>query len=171
MPVVLASGEDSSTPLGAFAFQVSFGSDLVPFAGLDGALTGGFSEVTGLEASMEPKVYREGGRNYGAIQLPGAVSFATVVMKRGIVASRHLWRWWSAFAGADGAINGGWAAGGRCDVSIAMLGIDRMPVVGWRLESAMPIKFRSADLNARATDVAVEELHLAHQGLHMLEVA
>ena len=171
MPVVLASGQDGTTPIGAFAFQVSFGSELVPFAGLDGALTGGFSEVTGLEATMEPKVHREGGRNYGPIQLPGPVAFATVVLKRGIVGSRHLWSWWSVFAGADGAVNGGWGPGGRCDVSIAMLGSDGAPVIGWRLENAMPIKFRSADLNARSTDVAVEELHLAHEGLHLLAVA
>jgi hypothetical protein len=34
----------------------------------------------------------------------------------------------------------------------------------------MPVKFRAGDLNARGTDVAIEELHLAHEGLHMAEV-
>jgi hypothetical protein len=34
-----------------------------------------------------------------------------------------------------------------------------------RLYRALPVKFKCADLNARATDVGVEELHLAHEGL------
>jgi hypothetical protein len=29
----------------------------------------------------------------------------------------------------------------------------------------MPVKFKAADLNARGSEVGVEELHLAHEGL------
>src|SRR3982751_6445672 len=52
-----------------------------------------FSECTGLEATMEPKVIKEGGRNYGAVQRVGLVTFATVVLKRGITTQRDLWKW------------------------------------------------------------------------------
>ena len=121
---------------------------------------------------MEPKVIKEGGRNYGAVQRPGAVTFATVILKRGIIISpRHLWTWWAFFAGADGATNGGWLPAGRCDVSIALIQNNRDPVVGWRLDNAMPVKYRVGDLNARGTEIAIEELHLAHEGLHMKGVA
>jgi phage tail-like protein len=174
MPVPVPDGEDQGSPFGAFAFHVHFapygGESSQPMDGIDTAISGGFSEITGLEATMEPKVVREGGRNYGTVQLPGPVSFATVVMKRGMMQSRHLWRWWSLWAGADGANNGGWALSGRCNVSIALLH-NRAPVLGWRLTCAMPVKFRAGDLNARGTDVAIEELHLVHHGLHMNEVA
>ena len=69
-------------PLHVFRFKVEFADaqsgDAVPLcAGL-------FSEVTGLEATMEPKTIKEGGRNYGAGQRAGQVSFSTVVLKRGI---------------------------------------------------------------------------------------
>ena len=33
----------------------------------------------------------------------------------------------------------------------------------------MPIKFKAADLNAKGTDVAIEELHMAHEGLSLLK--
>ncbi len=46
-----------------------------------------FAEVTGLEATMEPRAIREGGRNWGQHQRAGQVSFATVVFKRGITAA------------------------------------------------------------------------------------
>lgn len=169
MSIAIPRGEDSLLPLPGFAFHVSFsGGAFPPFGRTDPATTGGFSEISGLEATMEPKVIRAGGINYGAVQRPGAVTFATVVMKRGIVESRHLWAWWSLFAGADRAPNGGWSRANRCDVHIALIR-DRRAVLGWTLQKAMPVKFRVGDLNARGTEVAVEELHLVHEGLHMAE--
>jgi phage tail-like protein len=38
----------------------------------------------------------------------------------------------------------------------------------WKLRNAMPVKFRVGDLNAKGSDVAVEELHLVHEGLSMV---
>jgi phage tail-like protein len=170
MSIAIPRGEDPFLPLPAFAFHVSFsGGSFAPLGGVEAAVSGGFSEITGLEATMEPKVIRAGGINYGAVQRPGPVSFATVVMKRGIVEARHLWAWWSLFAGADRKANGGWARAHRCNVHIALMR-ERRAVLGWTLEKAMPVKFRVGDLNARGTEVAVEELHLAHEGLHMAEV-
>ena len=183
MAIPIPDGEDGSQPFPGFAFHVHFAQHVDtppgPGAAAGGAfeafksmpleIVGGFQEISGLEASMEPKAIKVGGRNYGAIQRAGPVTFATVTLKRGIIASRHLWNWWSWFAGADRKANGGWSPAGRCDVSIALIR-DRAAVVGWQLEKAMPVKFRVADLNARGTDVAIEELHLVHEGLHQLDV-
>lgn len=170
MAVSVPSGEDPGSPFGNFAFHVQFsprdGQGSTPMDGIDASISGGFSEVTGLEATMEPKAIKEGGRNYGVRQRPGQVTFATVVLKRGIMQSRHLWQWWSLWAGADGAQNGGWGLASRCNVTIALIR-DRRPVLGWRLQSAMPVKFRAGDLNAKGTDIAIEEIHLVHEGLHM----
>jgi phage tail-like protein len=182
MPIPIPPGEDPETPFGNFAFHVHFApradaqssgsSGFAPFAGVKPEISGGFSEITGLEATMEPKLIKVGGMNYGAIQRAGPVSFSTVVLKRGIIASRHLWDWWSFFAGADGASNGGWGAGSRCDVLIGLTeSIEHKVMVGWKLSNAMPVKFKSADLNAKGTEVAVEEIHLVHEGLHMRGVA
>ena len=107
-------GQDPQTPFPGFAFFVAFqqaegGGAFGVFEDVPEPITGGFSEVTGLEATMEAKVIKEGGRNYGPVQRAGPTSFSTVVLKRGVVASRQLWAWWSLFAGADDAPNGGWA--------------------------------------------------------------
>ena len=167
-------------PFGQFAFDVTFqasgGGDFAPFAAVMDAAVGGFSEVSGLEATMEPKVIKQGGMNYGAIQRAGPVTFATVVLKRGVITSRHLWDWWSYFAGGDGAANGGWGGGSRCDVTIGLtrdfetgtgfnIKTERKVMLGWKMINAMPIKFKSADLNARGTEIAIEEIHLVHEGL------
>lgn len=128
---------------------------------------GAFSECTGLEATMEPKVIKAGGFNLGAFQRVGPVTYATVVLKRGISQGGQLYKWFERVAGGD--------YGHRCTVRIAL----RTPsanatperpdeeVLTWRLERAMPVKFKAADFNARATEVGIEELHLVHEGLSL----
>jgi phage tail-like protein len=167
MALVGPSGEDRSVPLAAFAFHVSF--VLEGFAAIPAPLLGGFTDVTGLEATMEPKVINVGGSNYGPVQRAGPVTFATVVLKRGVIQSRHLWKWWESFTGAKGG-NGAWGPASRAEVTIALLR-GASPVFGWKLRRAMPVKFRAGDLNAQAGELAVEELHLAHEGLTMESAA
>jgi phage tail-like protein len=159
------------TPFFGFRFRVAFVKE--PIAqrgggtgeGADEPLAeGAFAEVTGLEAAMEPKTIREGGLNYGAHQRAGSVSFATVVLKRGMTRARDLWAWWSLFSGAGtDRPNGAFAH--RLTVRITMLDIDGTPLLVWKLARAMPIKFKAADLNARAAEVGIEEIHLVHEGL------
>jgi len=153
-------GAAMQAPIGLFNFHVSFSRDDVDGAGgsEDVALCkGAFAEVSGLEATMEPRAIREGGHHWGAHQRPGPVSFATVVFKRGITRSRDLW-WWFELMGS-----GTFAARLRAQVQI--LDAAGSPVMAWTLRRALPVKFKCADLNARATDVGVEELHIVHEGL------
>jgi phage tail-like protein len=118
---------------------------------------GAFAECTGLEATMEPKVIKQGGDNYGAAQRAGTITFATVVLKRGMTTNRNLWQWFSAVA------TGGYSY--RLTVVINLFNIQGKAVMAWQLQRAMPIKFKAADLNAKATEVGIEELHLVHEGL------
>jgi phage tail-like protein len=52
-------------------------------------------------------------------------------------------------------------------VRITLMDTDGTPRLKWRLERAMPVKFKAADFNARSTEVGIEEIHLAHEGLYM----
>ncbi|WP_233261230.1 phage tail protein [Vitiosangium sp. GDMCC 1.1324] len=158
----------SMDPLFAFRFEVSLQEAPLP-KGVGGKLNpplaGAFSECTGLEATMEPKVIKAGGLNLGAIQRAGPVTFATVVLKRGISRDGRLFKWFERVASGD--------YGHRCTVRIQLKALPEPPgteqtvVLAWRLERALPIKFKAADFNARATDVGIEELHLAHEGLFL----
>jgi phage tail-like protein len=182
MPLTMPEGEDVRIPFGNFAFHVVFDAvdakGFEPGKSVPAPLFGGFSEISGLEAMMEHKVIKVGGRNYGPAMRAGPVTFATVVMKRGIVRSHHLWRWWAMFAGADGDTDAHPIPANRADVLIGLISTigsegEKTPDIriGWRLRNAMPVKFRVADLNAKGSDVAVEELHLVHEGLEMKGVA
>lgn len=150
----------TTPPQLVFRFQVTFtesslsagaGSAAVPLC------KGAFSEVTGLDATMEPKVIKEGGRNYGPAQRAGPVTFSTVVLKRGVTYSRDLWRWFELVQGGAYAY--------RLDVVISVQDVNGREVLAWKLLRALPVKFKMSDLNAARSEVAVEEIHLAHEGL------
>jgi phage tail-like protein len=135
---------------------------------------GAFSECTGLEATMEPKVIKSGGANFGPYQRPGQVTFATVILKRGMTRNRDAWQWFSHVTE-----RGMYAY--RLDVKIRVFGETDVapppgeptdapaptaaPAMTVRLFHALPLKFKCGDLNARANEVGIEELHLAHEGI------
>lgn len=156
--------ENELAPLHAFRFEVSFtratlrGAPARPAT--DVALcSGAFAECTGLEATMEPKVIKAGGANYGAAQRAGPVTFATVVLKRGMTTTRDLWNWFQTVAG------GGYSY--RLDARITMQSHNGQAMLTWVLERALPVKFKAADLNAKEGGIGIEELHLAHEGLRL----
>ena len=158
---------DTLYPLTLFRFQVDFermslgspaGEGKVPIC------RGAFSECTGLEATMEPKVIKAGGWNYGAQQRAGPVTFGTVILKRGMTTTRDLWKWFS-HVNEQGTLrlparrrHPRRQPRGRA----ARHGARRSGCI-----SALPVKFKCGDLSARATEVGIEELHLAHEGLSL----
>lgn len=147
-------------PLHVFRFHVRFRRQSLGQAVAAAELPlcrGAFAECTGLEATMEPRVIRVGGANYGAVQRAGPVSFATVVLKRGMTDTRDLWNWFQMV--------GAGAYAYRLQVEIEMRDTRGVAVVTWALRRALPVKFKAADLNARSTEIGIEELHLAHEGL------
>jgi len=148
-------------PLPVFRFDVNFvnatGGDAKPLCG------GSFSECSGIEATMEPKAIKVGGQNYGEVQRVGRVSFATVVLKRGVCKNRDLWTWFQL-------VNGG-AYAFRLNAEITLLDFDAdengkgKPVMVWQMKNALPTKFKAADLNATSNQIGIEELHFVHEGL------
>jgi phage tail-like protein len=152
-------------PYQTFRFHVHFEPDPL-FKGEDSSSTdpqadGAFSECTGLEATMEVKVIKEGGRNFGAAQRAGPVTFATVVLKRGVTSATDLWRWFDLLTQQKKYQQ-------RMAATINVYDHSGKAVMAWRLAHAIPVKFKGADLNARGSEVGVEELHLAHEGLTLV---
>jgi phage tail-like protein len=150
----------STGPFIPFRFQVSLTGSNLP-AGLGpGPLCGGsFSEVTGLEATMSPRAIREGGRNFGQIQRPGPTAFGSITLKRGMASVTDMWTWFDLVANRE---RFGRLLNGKIDIysgtAIALT---------WNLVNVLPVKFKSPDLSATATQVAIEELQLAFEQLSL----
>lgn len=157
--VLLTSrAENLLAPLQVFRFHVRFSN---AENGESVAIcSGAFSECSGLEATMEPKVIRAGGVNYGAAQRVGTVSFATVILKRGMTTTRDAFKWFQFVAG------GAYAC--RLSAEIAMQNAAGEDVITWALDRCLPVKFKAANLDAKGAEVGIEELHLAHEGLRLV---
>ncbi len=120
---------------------------------------GAFSEVSGLEASMTPKAYKEGGRNWGEVQLAGPATFPPIVLKRGITDDLGFWDWRQMVV--DGNVSGA-----RKNCSITMLSRDGKPVVTWNLVNAWPSKVSALSISSDSNDFTIEELTLTHEGIN-----
>jgi phage tail-like protein len=121
----------------------------------------GFQEVTGLEASVDVIEYRNGNAKENAsIKIAGLARARDVVLRRGIVGSLALYQWFDAVRnGAPDALR---------TVTIQLQNEDRSAVVmTWKLVRARIVKHTSGPLNARGSDVAVEEIVLAHERLEI----
>jgi len=147
-------------PLRGFRFQVDFKEQMLTNETEGGEVllcSGAFSECSGLEATMEPRTIKEGGRNWGAAQRIGAINFGTVVLKRGLTQTDDLWTWFN--------LVGEGAYAQRLNVTITLFDQSGKGVCAWTLLKAMPTRFKAPDLNARNNEVAIEELHLVHEGM------
>ena len=156
--------ENQQYPIHVFRFQVEFKESMLGnnSEGENVSLcSGAFSECSGLDATMEAKTIKEGGRNWGEIQRSGKTSFATLVLKRGMTNTRDLWTWYE-FVGTGKYAH-------RMTAIITLFNTLGEAVLAWKLANAMPIKFKAADLSASATDIAIEELHMVHEGLSLLK--
>ena len=140
-------------PFTVFNFEVRL--DLGGAGGLAGPLcSAAFSECDGLEMTMEPKTLREGGNNREQVHLPGPVSYGQVTLKRGMTATRDLWRWF-ALVTRDGA-----GRGARAQGEIVVKSGDGRPQYTVVLKDCLPVKLKAPALNAREGLIAVEELTL-----------
>lgn len=149
----------SIDPLNVFRFKVEFRpSGSRSSGGAVDLVRGAFSEVSGLEATMEPVAVSEGGRNWGQAQLPGRTTFSTVILKRGLSPTRHLWQWFSHVAR-----KGAYAT--RMDVTITLEDLPDSPVLSWTLVRALPVKLKIPDLSATSQEIGIEELHLVFDDL------
>jgi phage tail-like protein len=151
---------ETEAPLHVFRFELSFKRVDSGKSGAVAMVGGAFAECTGLEATMEPKQIKVGGMNWGVVQRPGPVTFATVVLKRGMTSRRDLFKWFQQVGGGSYAY--------RLGAEIAVQNTLGETVITWGLDRCMPVKFKAADLNAKGTEVGIEELHLAHEGLRLL---
>ncbi|MFC5406956.1 phage tail protein [Cohnella soli] len=131
---------------GAFRFVVE----------LDNMLVAGFSEVFGLETQIEYEEIREGGVNGYVHRLPKGVRNSSIVLKRGLSSSQELWSWYSQ--ATLGKVT-------RKSGSIILYKQDGSELCRWNFFDAYPTKWSGPSLNAASSDVAIETIELAHNGI------
>lgn len=128
---------------------------------------GAFQECSGLEVEMDVQEYLEGGRNDGVIKRVGRAKYSPIVLKRGMfygqsgIANRDLWNWIQGVVAGDRPV-------ARFDGTIRVFSSGENPAATWVFDRGLPMKIRGPELNAKTGEVAIEELHIAHEGLRLV---
>lgn len=126
------------------------------------AIQAGFSEVSGLETQLERVELREGGYHLGMRQLIGKTSHPEIVLKRGVSTDEALWRW------AQACISGVWPIpymNGTIEVFDTQQGLPGTPGARFVFSMGLVTRIKGPDLQAISTQVPIEELSIAHEGL------
>jgi phage tail-like protein len=121
----------------------------------------GFQEISGIGMEVTVAEYRNGNEKENSVRkITGLNKSTDVTMKRGAIGSLNLYQWLDQIRNGD--------QGALRNVVIQLQNEDHTAVVQeWKLMRARIIKHTSGPLNAKGTDVAMEELVLAYERLEM----
>ena len=142
-------------PYAQFNFLVDLGT-----GNTDGPQAG-FQECSEIGMSVDVVEYRNGNEKENSVRkLTGLARYPDVTLKRGIIGSLDLYQWLNDIRnGNQSAIR---------TVVVQLMNEDHTTVVQeWKLMRARIIKHVSGPFNARASDVAMEEITLAYERLEL----
>ena len=130
----------------------------------DGSTDGvqaGFQEVSGIGMEVTVTEYRNGNEKENNVRkLTSLTKTTDVTLKRGIIGSLNLYQWLDQIRNGD--------EGAYRNVVIHMQNEDHSAtVLMWKLIRARITKHTSGPLNAKGTDVAMEEMVLTYERLEM----
>ncbi len=123
---------------------------------IDGIQQAGFSEVTGIDTTVEPIEYREGTDGTYSRKLRGLVKYGNITLKWGVTDSTELYEWF--MDGVDGYVV-------RKNVSIIAVDEAGNDKARWEVTGAWPTKYHTPDFNAKGNDIAIENIEIVHEGI------
>lgn len=134
-------------PLPVFCFSVKID-------GLSGEVF--FKSVSGLKYELETIPVREGGQNATIYNLVGGAKWSNIILKQGFTKDSGLLTWRDSWVGAIGT---------RKDVRIAILDTALVEQKAWTAKRGLPIKWEISEFDASKSELAIETLEIAHEGL------
>lgn len=121
-----------------------------------------FQRVSGLSASVQTHTVAEGGQNLYTHRLPRKVDYGNLVLERGFVVGSLLNVEFNAamslfkFAPAN--------------VMVTLLNDTGVPLAAWMFFKTYPVKWSTADLDARDDKVLIDTLELAYTRMQALRI-
>ncbi len=124
---------------------------------IDGIAVAAFSEVSGLESETVVVEYRTGDSRVTR-KLPGVTKYPNLVLKRGLTLDLALWKWRKTVV--DGRAE-------RRNGSIILRDDAGKDMLRFNFFEGWPCKWEGPAFNAKGSEVAIETLEIAHEGLEI----
>lgn len=121
----------------------------------------GFQECSNIGMEVTVAEYRAGNHKENSVQkITGLNKSTDVTLKRGVIGSLDLYQWLDEIRNGD--------QNALRTVTVQLQNEDHTQVVQtWKLLRARIIKHVSGPMNAKGTDVAMEELTISYERLQM----
>jgi phage tail-like protein len=130
---------------------------------IDSVFAAGFNEASGLQAEIEVQEYREGGVNEYIHKRAGPARYpSNLILKKGITDSAELWSWYCNVL--QGQIE-------RKSLAVVLMDSTGAEKRRWTFQNAYPVKWAGPDFKAQSSEVAIESMELAHEGLIFASMA
>ncbi|MGE5372248.1 MAG: phage tail protein [Solirubrobacterales bacterium] len=126
---------------------------------IEGITEAHFTEVRGLEASVDVIEHRGGADLMFHYKLSGLTRFSNVTLRRGTTDSVEFYEWFKGATALGGSVVE------RKAVTIKALDELGEEKAIWTLAEAWPCKYVASDFNSNGNEIAVEMLELAHEGI------
>jgi phage tail-like protein len=133
-------------PFRSFRFRVE----------IDGINQAGFTDVSGIDTSIEAIDYRVGNDPTHSRKLSGLTKFSNITLKWGATNSIDMYTW--IMNAMEGQVE-------RKNIAIHAMDEEGGDIATWTVEAAWPIKYTGPTFEAKGNNVAMEQLELAHEGI------
>jgi phage tail-like protein len=145
------TNNDGLWPVAKFYF-------LVTIAGTDIS----FQEVSGLDVETDVMDYRHGdSKTFGTIKKPGLIKTTNLTLKKGVFAGdSRLVDYFNALM-----VDKSYYATDRMQIDIKLMDEADTVIMTWTLVNAFPTKLSGTDLKSDSSEIAIETLELAHEGM------
>ncbi|MCU4186045.1 phage tail protein [Acidiferrimicrobium sp. IK] len=129
---------------------------------VDGVEIGMFSEIEGLEVTVEVATYSEGGENGFVHQLPGRMTWPHIILRRGVTNNNALFDWVNKTAGTGFAANSNKLT--RNTGAITAISTSGTRLRSWELQDAFAVRWVGPKFDSGGNNPLQEEIELAHHG-------
>ncbi len=138
-------------PLPRFYFEVTWGRTQISC-----------TEVTGLVMEREKIEYRHSdSSDFSKIVMPGMIKHSNITIKRGTFEGKSEFSFWFKDVTKNKSK--------RYDLLISLVNENKTPAVKWKAMGCFVVKMTGADLKSDASEVAIESIEVAHEGLTVMD--
>jgi phage tail-like protein len=123
-----------------------------------------FLECRGFQQTQAPieiyevtnKMSGGAGQQVVTTKIPGNVKSGNITLRQGMTSSKELWNWFKSMQ------NGEWGKQRKL-VSLSIYSQESKEVARFELANAWPTSYKLTDVNARSTEIEIEELEIAFE--------
>lgn len=130
---------------------------------MDGLTQAKFTEISGFDATYDVVEYRTGDDTYATPEkFPGLIKYGNITLKRGLLVGDMEF-----FTILESQLNGNVEK--IPTVNIVLLTDDGQgEAARWEIRNVWAVKYTGPDLNASASEIAMESLEIAHEGIRRI---